>query len=135
MMMPAIIMPGTIQAFITHTLSAAGLAMTTPIADTDTQRGTDQAANQAIALEVTRNAGTVDVAVIAQSRTTQQIDYTLTLEGQSSSTHRSNSEVAGGQRMIVSRMSMSVSGDWCARLKVIEASGLEYEITDGPCGS
>jgi len=118
-------------AFIVYALSAAGLAMTTPIADTDTDRG----GSRALALEVTRHADIVDVAVIARSQANQQIDYTLTLEGQSSSTHRSNSEVAGGKLTILSKMSMSVSGDWCARLKVIEASGLEYEITDGPCKS
>lgn len=84
-------------------------------------------------LELFEEDGSVTVVVVAQPEVSRRLDYTLELNGNSSSTHRSSSEVAGGQRTEISRMRMSVGENWCARLTVIEPDGSVYEITRGPC--
>ncbi|MEE4153172.1 MAG: curli-like amyloid fiber formation chaperone CsgH [Erythrobacter sp.] len=84
-------------------------------------------------LETIEEDGRVTVVLVANPEVSRRIDYTLELKGLSSSTHRSSSEVAAGQRTEISRMRMSVGEDWCARLSITEPDGSVHVITRGPC--
>lgn len=94
---------------------------------------TDAAQQRAVRLETVHEGDSVRVIVVAEPQQTQTIDYTLVMEGSSSSRHRSKSTVVGGQRSDISKMTMTVGENWCARLTVIEEDGTQYELTSGPC--
>lgn len=94
---------------------------------------TDAPQQHAVRLETAVEGGMVEVIVVAEPLQTQTIDYTLVLEGSSSSKHRSKSTVAANRRSEISRMKMAIGDNWCARLTVIEENGAQYELTSGPC--
>jgi hypothetical protein len=89
---------------------------------------------RAISLNVVESMDSVEIQVIADSPVTQQIEFTAELTGASNSRHKSSSSVAAGDRQVVSRLRMSTSESWCAKVEVKEASGANYTLTAGDCG-
>ena len=79
-------------------------------------------------------AGSVEIEVVANSPVTQQIEFTAELTGASNSRHKSSSSVAAGDRQVLSRLKMTGSESWCAKVDVSEASGAKYTLTAGDCG-
>ncbi|MEO1220693.1 MAG: hypothetical protein AAFY42_05000 [Pseudomonadota bacterium] len=89
---------------------------------------------RAISLDVVENMDSVEIQIIADSSVTQQIEFTAELTGTSNSRHKSSSSVAAGDRQVLSRLKMSTSESWCAKVEVKEASGASYTLTAGECG-
>lgn len=90
--------------------------------------------DRALSLKVTETADTVEIEVVADSAVTQQIEFTAELTGASNSRHKSDTSVAAGNRQVLSRMKISASESWCAKVDVSEASGAKYTLTAGDCG-
>lgn len=90
--------------------------------------------NRALSLKVNETAETVEIEVVADSPVTQQIEFTAELSGASNSRHKSSSSVAAGNRQVLSRLKMSNTEGWCAKVDVSEASGAKYTLTAGDCG-
>lgn len=97
--------------------------------------GTASAGEQprALALSVVENSGSVEIELIAQTETTQQVEYALELTGSSTSSHRGNTSITGGDRHILSRLKTSFSDSWCAKVDVTEGNGARYTLTAGDC--
>lgn len=86
-----------------------------------------------IELELLEESDRVTVVLVTQAEVSQRISYTLEMKGKSSSTHKSSSMIHGGERTEISRMSMNVGENWCARLEVTRQDGSVYAIVRGPC--
>ena len=89
---------------------------------------------RALSLKVVEHSNSVEIEVVADSAVTQQIDFEVELTGASNSRHKSSSSVAAGDRQVLSKLRMSASDDWCAKLKVSESTGAKYTLTAGECG-
>ena len=89
---------------------------------------------RAISLNITESMNGVEIEVVADSPVTQRIEFTAELTGASNSRHKSSSSVAAGDRQVLSRLKMSTSESWCAKVDVSEASGATYTLTAGECG-
>ena len=90
--------------------------------------------DRALSLQVTETADTVEIEVVADSAVTQQIAFTAELSGASNSRHKSDTSIAAGKRQVLSRMKISASDSWCAKVDVTEGTGAKYTLTSGDCG-
>lgn len=89
--------------------------------------------DRALALNVTDNGDRVEIQLIANSSITQQVEYVLELVGNSSARHSGSTNVAAGDRHVLSRLTTNVSDTWCATVEVTEANGESYTLTAGAC--
>lgn len=109
-------------------LAAAAIALTfgtTGSAHSDTTR--------ALALNVEENGDMVEIQLVANSSVTQQIAYEIELVGGSRARHSGNTNIAAGDRQVLSRLRTSIGDGWCATVEVTEASGESYTLTAGDC--
>ncbi len=97
------------------------------------QAGSGGEPQQALSLNVAETAGNVEIQLIALSSVTQQIEYEIELIGNSRARHSGNTSIPAGDRQVLSRLTTNVTGTWCARVNVTEASGEQYTLTAGEC--
>jgi len=95
----------------------------------------DTGAAQALQLEVKRDDKNIEVQVIGFSPLTQQVRYSLELRGSSVSRHRATVGLSGNIRQTLSTMRMTADAPWCVILTVIEATGQQYEVSEGACAA
>ncbi|MEP0390939.1 hypothetical protein [Erythrobacter sp.] len=114
----------------------AKLTLFAPILAAATGCGAVNASSEAraLSLNVVESADSVEIEVVANSSVTQQIEFKAELTGSSNSRHNSSSTVAAGDTQVLSRMKISSSKGWCAKVDVSESSGANYTLTAGDCG-
>ena len=88
---------------------------------------------RALTLVVNELDGQVQLELVAQSATTQKVEYTLELTGANTSRHRGNSTVIAGERQILSTVKTGHAGDWCANVDGTEENGTRYRLSAGDC--
>ena len=88
---------------------------------------------RALALSVVEGSDTVELELIAQSETSQQVEYSVELIGSSTARHRGNTSITAGDRQVLSRFKTSFADSWCATVEVTESSGARYTLTAGDC--
>ncbi|EAQ28005.1 hypothetical protein NAP1_10438 [Erythrobacter sp. NAP1] len=89
--------------------------------------------DRALTLEVAEQAGSVEIELIADSATSQKVDYKLKLTGSSTARHAGSTSVNAGERHVLSRLKTSFAESWCATVDVTEANGEQYTLTAGAC--
>lgn len=87
----------------------------------------------ALRLDVRQQAGGIEVQLIGNSATAQQVSYLLEVTGQSTSRHRGTTTLTAGTPAILSTIRANASGDWCVRLVAEEEGREPYEILEGNC--
>ena len=88
---------------------------------------------KAVTMEHTVEADTVALAVVGQARSNMTVDYEIELSGRSLSRHRGKTTLAGGERTVLSRFTVSTGGSpWCARMSVSQSDGTRYHESTGP---
>ena len=88
---------------------------------------------RALELSVVEGDGSVELELIAQSETSQQIEYSVELTGSSTARHRGNTSITAGDRHVLSRLKTSFADSWCATVEVTEGNGARYTLTAGDC--
>ncbi|MGB3806317.1 MAG: curli-like amyloid fiber formation chaperone CsgH [Erythrobacter sp.] len=117
-------------------LLAPMLAMSAPGAASN---GADMAAKggddmpHAIGLRWEESDSSVEIQIVAQSATTQKVDYAIELVGNSRSRHRGSTTIPANEESVLSRLSTGYSDSWCATVDVTEGDGTHYTLTAGDC--
>ncbi|AWW75751.1 hypothetical protein CD351_15065 [Erythrobacter sp. KY5] len=88
---------------------------------------------RALTLSVVEQGNNVELELIADSQTNQQVDYKLKLTGSSTARHSGSTNVSAGERHVLSRLKTSFGETWCATVDVTEADGEQYTLTAGTC--
>ena len=113
--------------------SIFALFQTTAFAHSAASEDQSAGSQRALTLVVNEGDGLVQLELIAQSSTTQTVEYTLELTGANTSRHRGNSTIIAGERQILSTMKTGNAGDWCANVDVTEENGARYRLSAGDC--
>jgi len=90
-------------------------------------------APRALALDISRLGGAIEVQLIGHSPQARQVSYTLDVRGKSTSRHRGKTTIAADHRTVLSTIRVSAAEDWCVRLVAEEDGGEPYEISEGNC--
>lgn len=89
---------------------------------------------RALSLEATQKDGVVEVILRGQAPRPVDLRYSVELTGKSTSRNAGATRIDSSVPIVLSRMRMSVNGEWCARAHVKQGDGLEYTIQKGKCG-
>ena len=88
---------------------------------------------RALSLDVSEEAGRVEIQLIALSDRAQQVQYNVRLTGSSNANHSGDTGIPAGQRQVLSRLVTTYSDKWCAVVDVTEQSGMTYTLKAGDC--
>lgn len=88
---------------------------------------------RALSLVIVEDAETVELEVVGHSQVTQAIEFSVELVGASTARHHSSTNLAAGERQVLSRFRTSAAEGWCATVEVKEASGPQYTLSAGTC--
>lgn len=90
-------------------------------------------AERAIEMAVERSGDMVEVKLLANSPTSQRVEYVLELSGTSSSRHSGSTQVQANKPAVLSTMRMQAGGEWCVTARIVEQDGGAYEYSEGSC--
>ena len=87
----------------------------------------------AVRMEPKLSHGAVEISLIGHSDTTLTVEYQLDVQGRSRTRHLGKTNLAAGQRAILSKVRIAAEAGWCAKLTVSQSDGASYEETAGTC--